>query len=315
MKIFPQLNFSDATNEALFDAIIGIGTNIFDVEAASISFIDTDNKLVDLCHGFFVPPTIGEIPFCIDYILSGTSFLVNDTYSDPRLSAPPPFIGEHHIRFCAGSPLRVPYGHHTLGAFIIMDTKPRCMETNQLRLLSELSTIIEYSLMISRQATHDTLTNLFNLNGFMILAEKILQQHYREKSALMILYIDIDGFKKINDNFGHHEGNCALTMFADVLTETFRFYDVCARVGGDEFVVLMPNCSLSESKSISARIVSALTRLTKNRLLPYLLRCSIGFSCYDGNHEPDLSHLLSQADQDMYRKKRSGRFGGPHYDI
>ncbi|MNH33752.1 putative diguanylate cyclase YedQ [compost metagenome] len=139
----------------------------------------------------------------------------------------------------------------------------------------------------------------------MSAAEKILQQHHRERTALIILFMDIDGFKRINDNFGHHEGDRALAMFAGVLNETFRIYDICARIGGDEFVVLMPNCSLSYGESSIARLASALTHLTTSKQLAYSLRCSVGFACYDGNHEPDLSRLLSQADQDMYGKKRS----------
>lgn len=304
MKAINQVNLSTAIKEGLFEPIIRIGEKIFDVETSFISFINEDNEWVDLHHGFVVRSIICEMPFCIDDILSGVSFLVKDTYGDPRISAPPPFIRERHIRFCAGTPLREPSSCLIIGALIIIDSKPRHIGDDIFRLLSELSAIIEHLLMISRQATHDSLTNVLNRNGFMGIAEKILQQHHRDKSALIILFVDIDGFKKINDEFGHHEGDRALSMFAGVLNEAFRVNDVCARIGGDEFIVLMPNCSLSESESATARMLSALTCLTKDRQLPYLLRCSVGFACYDGNHEPDLNKLLSQADQDMYRKKR-----------
>ena len=120
---------------------------------------------------------------------------------------------------------------------------------------------------------------------------------------LLLLFIDMDNLKWINDHHGHNEGDQALIDLANILKKTFRQSDIVARIGGDEFVVL------SESTDESGQIV--LTRLYENikdhnakGARRYTLSVSVGATQFDPNHPVSIDELLSKADALMYAEKR-----------
>ncbi|MGQ9648257.1 MAG: GGDEF domain-containing response regulator [Thermodesulfobacteriota bacterium] len=149
----------------------------------------------------------------------------------------------------------------------------------------------------------DELTGLYNRRRFLVLTEQYLKQSARTKRKLLLLFIDMDHLKWINDHYGHHEGDQALKDFANILKRTFRESDIVARIGGDEFVVLL------ESKDECGQIV--LTRLDENikhhnakKSRPYDLSISVGMTQFDPEHPIPVDELLSNADALMYAQKR-----------
>ena len=152
----------------------------------------------------------------------------------------------------------------------------------------------------------DELTGLYNRRRFFVLTDQYLKLSVRTKKRLLLLFIDMDNLKWINDHHGHNEGDQALIDLANILKKTFRESDIIARIGGDEFVVL------SESTDENGEIV--LTRLHENikdynakRSRRYTLSISVGTTQFDPKYPVSIDELLSKADALMYAQKRKKR--------
>jgi diguanylate cyclase (GGDEF)-like protein len=150
----------------------------------------------------------------------------------------------------------------------------------------------------------DELTGLNNRRGFMILANGLLKFSRRARHPLCLLYIDMDSLKKINDTFGHTQGDTALTHFARILTQTFRDSDVIARMGGDEFTILTIDASEGSLKAIQARLQSNVEAYNLVAVQGYTLSFSIGIIRVDLASTFTVEALLAQADQAMYAHKK-----------
>ena len=153
----------------------------------------------------------------------------------------------------------------------------------------------------------DELTGLYNRRGFLTLGKEMLNIGKRMKKRIVLLYGDLDGFKKINDEFGHKEGDNVLKSVADILKKTFRESDIIARVGGDEFVLLgLLNCATSP-ENLAERFQGNLRLHNRQRRLPYQISMSIGGVSYDIDKSLNMQELLNKADKLMYEQKQSSR--------
>jgi len=153
----------------------------------------------------------------------------------------------------------------------------------------------------------DDLTGLSNRKGFLNLANHHARLAYRTGKPFLIAFIDLDGLKQINDNFGHQEGNRALVEAANVLKDSFRQSDILARLGGDEFAVLIAEAVKGRIATVIDRVQEKLRSRNANPARRYLLSLSIGIVASDAAQTPDLEQLLHQADALMYRHKQERR--------
>jgi diguanylate cyclase (GGDEF)-like protein len=120
----------------------------------------------------------------------------------------------------------------------------------------------------------------------------------------LLLYIDIDRFKEINDTFGHKEGDKALQDVAAALRECFRTTDILARIGGDEFA-LTTDVPPDSPKILEERLVNAVQQITNKTGRPYQISLSIGITrCDDSLGALSIEDLLARADALMYEQKR-----------
>ena len=122
----------------------------------------------------------------------------------------------------------------------------------------------------------DVLTGLSNRRGFFHLAEQQLKFANRSKSAMLLLFADLDGLKDINDAHGHKEGDLALVETANVLGETFRESDILGRVGGDEFAVLAVAAPDTTAQRINERIQERIGARNAQPDRAYQLSISVG---------------------------------------
>ena len=154
-------------------------------------------------------------------------------------------------------------------------------------------------------ASADVLTNLANRRGFMPLLEHQLAIAQRQDEPLSVLFIDVDSLKVVNDRFGHAFGDQMLQETAAILLDTFRTSDVPARIGGDEFCVLLPGESREGGEAGVERLARSLH--TANRLpgRPYPLSLSVGVATFDPSHPVGAEALLAEADRQMYEQKRT----------
>lgn len=157
----------------------------------------------------------------------------------------------------------------------------------------------------------DELTGLYNRRGFLTLAQQQLKLARRSQRELVLLFIDMDDFKEINDTFGHNEGDIALTRAAGILRHTFRDSDIIARLGGDEFVVLATDTGETGSEIIVNRLRRELFERNTRDGYPYRLSFSVGAARFDPEAPPSIEELLATADAMLYEQKKHKRQTAP----
>ncbi|OGQ88805.1 MAG: hypothetical protein A2512_04195 [Deltaproteobacteria bacterium RIFOXYD12_FULL_56_24] len=157
---------------------------------------------------------------------------------------------------------------------------------------------------LRESALRDDLTSLFNRRGFMTLADKLIESSLRDNNDLLLVYVDFDNLKWINDTLGHTMGDRALIETAGLLRETFRLADVIGRLGGDEFVILCTdNAALNNEKPILSRLSEHIEKANQITNRQYPLSLSIGVSRCDHLTPCSIDELLRRADQTMYENK------------
>ena len=153
----------------------------------------------------------------------------------------------------------------------------------------------------------DELTGLYNRRGFLAVTEQHIAAIRRNEKVPVILYADLDGLKEINDSLGHHEGDRALVMAAEIFKETFRSSDILGRLGGDEFVVLAAVGSEESTESVALRLKEKFKASNSLGNRPYDLSISVGLACFDTEEEHTIEELMARADRAMYEEKRRKR--------
>ncbi len=154
-------------------------------------------------------------------------------------------------------------------------------------------------------ATTDSLTGLLNRGSGLLLFGKQLQLSKRNNSRLTICYVDVNGLKTINDTYGHHEGDEALKLVAQFLRQSLRKVDIICRLGGDEFLLVLPQCSMDKNDIVWTRIVDKVKQFNESRKKPYAITLSRGFAEYDPAEEKFIDQLITVADREMYKHKSS----------
>jgi two-component system cell cycle response regulator len=157
---------------------------------------------------------------------------------------------------------------------------------------------------LRRLATVDDLTGLFNRRGFLPLAEHHVNLADRHGDPLVLLFIDLDGLKKVNDIHGHAEGSRMIQDTATVLMNTLRTSDVLARVGGDEFCVLLTGEDASNAERVLVRLVEAVASHNARAGRVYELSLSVGAASYDPREPCSIEELMERADALMYEEKQ-----------
>jgi diguanylate cyclase (GGDEF)-like protein len=159
-------------------------------------------------------------------------------------------------------------------------------------------------------AKTDFLTGIHNRGSFFDLSTHAINLSNRAGQPLVIAMLDIDHFKRVNDNYGHDAGDKVLVEFVACLTENFREYDILGRVGGEEFGVCLPNTTIEDAYSVCERLREQVERLIvlagDNNEQRVKTTVSIGLAAAQGDFL-SIDHLLKQADNALYYAKEHGR--------
>ncbi len=233
----------------------------------------------------------------------------NDTEKDPDWI---PIKNSEWIRSYVGAPIFL--GGKTIGFINLDGRKPGLFSEKSVAWLqafaSHAALAIENARLFERLqqlAITDGLTGLLNLRHFEELASREIQRAARYKKNLSLIVMDIDHFKDVNDRFGHYAGDQTLQQVSKVFVSTFRKIDIIARIGGEEFAILLPETGLDLSVSVAERLRQNIAS-TETEVAEGIVKvtCSLGVADLQFC-PPDLRELMNCADKALYEAKRGGR--------
>ncbi|WP_298438301.1 diguanylate cyclase [Geobacter sp.] len=162
--------------------------------------------------------------------------------------------------------------------------------------------------LLRKLSITDPLTHLHNRRHLMETMEKEFQRASRKGGHLSLVILDIDYFKKINDTYGHQEGDRVLATLAEIVMKGLRAYDIAARYGGEEFVLLLPETPLPEAQTIAERLRGEVQEHVFNGSLQgQVITISLGVATYPSPRVENIDSLFRQADEALYRAKQNGR--------
>jgi diguanylate cyclase (GGDEF)-like protein len=303
LQTLHSLNILDTHKEDRFDRVTRLASRLFRVPIALISLVDRNRQWFKSCQGLDVTQTAREISFCGHAILQDDVFVVENAMADARFRDNPLVTGDPQIRFYAGCPLRAPGGSR-VGTLCIIDRVEREFPAEDAAMLRELADMVEEELFAMTLAATDELTKIPNRRGFRVIAEHVLPICRRHGHPAYLAVFDLNGFKKINDQFGHEAGDRALAAFATILLKTFRDSDVVARLGGDEFGVLLAGAGDSGLTVGLQRLEKAVLAHNEGADATNRLAFSVGTAAFDPLRHPGTDDLLREADENMYADKQ-----------
>ena len=156
---------------------------------------------------------------------------------------------------------------------------------------------------LEKLAHYDALTSCCSRRYGLNLLEQQIKTAKRKKAPILLIYLDVDNFKYINDTFGHQEGDMVLKEVVNLFNSTLREIDIICRIGGDEFLLIFPDSTPKDISLIKKRLDKNLEKLNQSLNRPYKISFSIGFSIYDPFNPQPVEKLIHLADRAMYEDK------------
>jgi diguanylate cyclase (GGDEF)-like protein len=332
LKTLHGFGILDTPAEAGYDDLLSIAAAICGAPMGTVSLVDADRQWFKARVGVQAQQTPRDIAFCAHTILDpGRVFEVTDAQADERFHDSPLVTGEPNIRFYAGAPLVASDGH-AMGALCVMDSQPHQLTDAQRQALAALSRQVvalmelraanaelshhlgerewyereldarsaalrEENAALASQSRTDPLTGLANRRGF----GEVLAKALAAEAPFGFAIVDVDHFKDINDGWGHPYGDQVLLAVADALRATVDSGDTVARIGGEEFALLLPDCHGQGPVRIAEDARKAINKLA----MQVPVTASVGVT---SRRLGDTSReLYTRADAALYEAKRGGR--------
>lgn len=301
-----EYNLLDTPREETFDRITRLAAAALNVPIAAVTLVDRDRQWFKSQQGLAVNETPREQSFCAHAMFGTEPMVVPDATLDSRFRTNPLVTREPEIRFYVGVPLLAADGT-ALGALCAIDRKPRDLRPIELAMLADLANLTMEQLELRLLATRDGLTGAMRREPFLISAERDLAMARREGRPLSCLMIDVDNFKKINDQWGHAAGDEVLVRISAAIGAELRRGDTLGRIGGEEFCVVSPDTDLLGAKKLAERVRAAVAAVeidAEGRTIA--VTASVGVAQLQ-SHDTTPIDVLKRADAALYDAKRNGR--------
>jgi len=164
-----------------------------------------------------------------------------------------------------------------------------------------------YAELLRKEANYDYLSGLLNSRAFSAIANKALSSAQRHKTDLSVLMFDLDKFKKINDQYGHPAGDKVIKKFSTILSENSRSSDSVARIGGEEFIILLPDTNLDDAKLLAEKLIIAASKSSishNGKTIKFTASCG---ASQIRETDTGIEAIINRADNALYKSKRNGR--------
>ncbi|MBN1498893.1 MAG: diguanylate cyclase [Spirochaetes bacterium] len=188
------------------------------------------------------------------------------------------------------------------GTYLVRELKKHA-ENLEMQVNKRTEELKEANKKLEELSYKDELTGLLNRRGFLSAAERQIRFLKRNKNIL-IVYIDLDDLKVINDSHGHAAGDVAIKVMAEILVKAFRETDIIARPGGDEFTILMTDCSMEDYMTICRRANQMVDEYNSSNMYKFTLSFSSGAAPSDPKNFISLEELIKEADSNLYEEKK-----------
>ncbi|MBL0560963.1 GGDEF domain-containing protein [Aeromonas hydrophila] len=280
------------------ETIARLVSNLLKVSQVQIKLLDLTNPPPFFSSiGLFTPGLLDAIKCHEKHGLETIRF-IGDAHNHPYFS-----LQTSHLRFFLARPFHNAVGE-CVGILYLGDQQPKVFSHYLLSALEDFFFLLEREIVLFQQEERDDLTGLIDRRTFFKFAKSVFKYHEEFSLPLIIMFMDLNGFKKINDKYGHAEGDRALILFGSLLQRFFRKTDLCARFAGDEFVVMLPKTNQLIGEGILDRFCKGLLEFNKTSGLPYNIDVAIGKAEYNGERGMQLEELLILADSEMYLHKK-----------
>ena len=325
----------DSLPDQAFEDVVQLATTICGTPQAVVTFVDEERQWFKASRGIKGEETERGIAFCDIAIRRPDEVtIVRDASQHPVFRNYPQVTGEDHLRFYAGAPMVTPDGF-ALGSVCVVDVVPRDLSLEQVESLRALARMAVALLELRRreleaqrllaerelatrelqdyqrslearntalaeEARRDSLTGLLNRGG---LEHATLGGFWAGGGQFTVALLDIDHFKRINDNHGHGTGDDVLRLVGEQILQAVRGGDVAVRYGGEEFLVLMPSTPPDGAITVVERIRETVARHPD---LPVPVTLSAGIASGQAGRDATES-VFERADQALYQAKRRGR--------
>lgn len=260
---------------------------------------------------------------------NGTAAIIPDVFADPRV--PHSAYRETFVKSMVMVPIRTLDPVGAIGNYWAASHNASAEDVHLLQTLADSVSVVLENVQVYQELEHrvrertealekalqqiqhlsitDELTSLYNRRGFRLLAGQTLRRLQRSREPFLLAYLDVDGLKKTNDQYGHGMGDTLLMDMATVLRDTFRASDIVARLGGDEFCVLAVGTD-DDRHPLRQRLETALYHFNLGRDRPYRLACSLGIVHGEPNGQAqNIDDMIAMADARMYLEKNTKHHG------
>jgi diguanylate cyclase (GGDEF)-like protein len=247
-------------------------------------------------HGFFNVFTAEQIrrdrPFYVDLVRAGAAVVNIDDYVARRLA-------------WVASADPVPMDLNMANGQVYRCQLAALPGGGRMLVYSDITDIVRNAQAMEQLATIDGMTGIYNRRHFLSLADREWERARRYRRSLSLLMIDIDYFKAINDRFGHEVGDRAIVHVANLAGGCKRTSDVLARIGGEEFALLLPETEIAQAEALAERLRGEVAKCPLAEV-SHSATVSIGVATADEEMQ-GISDLMKKADQALYAAKRNGR--------
>ncbi len=320
----PWLDLFYTPLEERFERITRIARRALHAPVAAISLLNEDKQWFKSAAGWGITELPRDQAICKLTVEANQIVMIADTLADPRVAKLPIVMSAPRFRAYAGHPLVDEHGA-CVGTFCVLDLKPREFAPVDRQALTDLAALVQRELfsdqltnanvaltsklgMARREALMDPLTHLWNRRGAAVLLKAAFARADQRGTPLALALLDLDNFKRINDNHGHQTGDEVLRRVASRLLSAVRGDDAICRLGGDEFLVLMADTDANIANRVAERIRHVITDTpVPTRDGTMAVSVSVGYTVRPPRDATAVEYLLERADQALRQSKAAGR--------